>query len=187
MLTKSSLMLRAYCHSFFVAMSAPSANALNFAQTTNAIRASFHCTSLSTKNRQASFIERIDKSRAVQLFEQANVDEILRVGGLGRGNPLTRVVNDRFKAIDGRVGLGFNDVAESLVGVLQPFLVFGLSVLGQGFLGHVGIGLQHVDRFHISFEKAPRDIALSCKNTLRCYQSAPLVRNIQLAQIEQDL
>src|SRR4030095_7182902 len=138
MTVRSSLTLHVCCLSFFVAMSAPSANALNFAQTTNAVRASFHCASLRTKNPQASFIERIDKPRPVQLFEQTDVNEIFWVGRPCGGNPVTRVFNDRFKAIEGRVGFGFNDFAESLVGVLYPLLVFGLSVLGEDFLGHVG-------------------------------------------------
>src|SRR4030095_10862138 len=108
MTVRSSLTLHVCCHSFFVAMSAPSANALNFAQTTNAVRASFHCASLRTKNRQASFIERIDKPRPVQLFEQTDVNEIFRVGCLGGRNSVARVLYDRFKAVDRRGGVGVN-------------------------------------------------------------------------------
>ena len=88
---------------------------------------------------------------------------------LATGILFARVFDDRFKAIDGRVGLGLNDLAESLVGFLYPLLILGLSVLGEGFLGYFGIGLQHMDRLHISLEKTPRDIAPPGEQTLGRY------------------
>ena len=106
---------------------------------------------------------------------------------LGRRNPVARVFNDRFKAIDRRVGFGFNDLAESLVGVFQPLFVFGLPVLGEGLFGDIGIGFHQVDRLDVRLKNAPRDITLSCKNALGRYQARALERYLEVAQIEQYL
>jgi hypothetical protein len=52
---------------------------------------------------------------------------------------LSLAFDDRFKALDRRVRLGFDDLAESLVGVFQPLFVFGLPNLAKTFLDTSGL------------------------------------------------
>src|SRR4029434_4002615 len=54
---------------------------------------------------ETSAIKRIDKSRAVQLFKQTNVDEILWIGDLRRRNSLAQICQNCFKTLYRRVGL----------------------------------------------------------------------------------
>src|SRR5580765_8231465 len=87
-----------------------------------------------------SAVQRIDVSRAIELFEQAGVHKISRIGVLGGGDPCGGVLNDGPEAINGRIRLLWHHLAQCLIGIFDLLLVLGLAVLRERSLGKRRVG-----------------------------------------------
>src|SRR5258707_15415315 len=134
-----------------------------------------------------SAVQRIDVSRAIELFEQAGVHKIFRIGVLGGGDPCSGVLNDGPEAINGRIRLLWHHLAQCLIGILDLLLVLGLAVLRERSLGKRRVGAHGVDRFHIRSEETSGQVAIARDQALGRHQAASLIGNIEVGQIEEDL